>query len=586
MCLYRAGLFQSLAGVDAPIVTFDANGHYDGISTYLKEKGLLHRDSRILNLYDHYRESSFDDLEILRGPKKAPGVTPVDVETTTMLDSSGAVFSRSTCDNSGGVIYKREYFRRDGSTFAVDETPVDESGNELGRLISLLRQDGQIVRQYSSGAKWYRDWLRELIAGRPAVLLVDSGYASRFVAKLDEPHLVKAAVYHSNHVARAGDPYRGRLTPGRRHIAENPDEWDGIVFLTQQQKQDFIERFGDTNNLFTVNNPRRRLDSFPDPAGRSRKRGVMLCRLEAVKNVQSAIGIIDRVRGSIPDIQLDIFGDGPQREELQRLIDNAGLGANVTLKGYSNSAAEEFETASFSLLTSKFEGQPLTVMESQAKGCPPIAFDIRYGPRDLIQDGVNGYLVDYGDVDAAAQRVIELSNDPKIVGRLGRNAWLNSRRFDDAAVLSAWRETIQTMWSRRSLRTRLAPVNLYIQRLEIHRSGTLTLHGRVRWNARAKLFTGARPGLTLQVMPRSTGAPLAKPIFSAYENDSSVTFEVSFNASEFHDAIRAGNENLDFSVIVILDRCRYILRVPFGSSEVLTRVYPTKYHNVSLREFS
>ena len=67
-------------------------------------------------------------------------------------------------------------------------------------------------------------------------------------------------------------------------------------------------------------------------------------------------------------------------------------------------AARHFETATFSMLTSRLEGQSLVLMESIGRGCPGVAYDIRYGPGTLIRDGVNGYLVPFGDEAAAADR--------------------------------------------------------------------------------------------------------------------------------------------------------------------------------------
>src|SRR5699024_10218082 len=65
----------------------------------------------------------------------------------------------------------------------------------------------------------------------------------------------------------------------------------------------------------------------------------------------------------------------------------------VRLHGHRTGAKSNFHTSSFSLLTSRFEGQPLVVLESMSAGCIPICYEVDYGPADIIDHGVNGFLV-------------------------------------------------------------------------------------------------------------------------------------------------------------------------------------------------
>ena len=77
----------------------------------------------------------------------------------------------------------------------------------------------------------------------------------------------------------------------------------------------------------------------------------------------------------------------------------------VRLHGHDPHARNHFARSSFSLLTSRTEGQSLTIVESMAHGCIPIAYDIDYGPSDIITDGVDGFLVPAGRPDALRSRV-------------------------------------------------------------------------------------------------------------------------------------------------------------------------------------
>lgn len=585
MCLYRAELFRKLAGIEAPILTFDPTGTYDEIRGKLKDTGRLHPTTPLLNLYEYYRAEDFGSLEPVDVPKEPKGVIPKDSITLTTNDSSGRPFRSSVSNLEGSLEYRRDYFRPDGSVFAIDDMPVDSSGMSSGRLISLLNTAGEIVKQYTSGPQWYRAWLDELVAGKPSAMIVDSAYSSGFMARYESPHVVKAAVYHSNHVGQAGDPFRGKLTRGRRHIAENPHVWDGIVFLTEQQKDDFESRFGETDNLFAVSNPRSRLDSSPEPEGRAKSRGVMLCRLEPVKNIEDAIKIIRVAKERVPDIRLDIYGDGAQRSELQKSIMRHSLEDNVKLRGFASTAADELKSSTFSLLTSRFEGQPLSVMESLGQGCPPISYDVRYGPGEMIENGRNGFLVEFGDVEHAAQRVVELCTNPDKCADMGEQAWESSARFDDSSVLEAWRGVIETMWHQRSQRTRLGEIQVSIDRLDICRDGNLRVKGSLTFSGPDATENAVGAVVTLQILPRVSGRPVFQTPDELTSRGTELDFRFDINLLDFDSIISEENQEIDFFIVVTRANARKVLRMPFGDRPQKFVPYPTENSNTSFKDF-
>lgn len=111
----------------------------------------------------------------------------------------------------------------------------------------------------------------------------------------------------------------------------------------------------------------------------------------------------------------------------------------VTLEGHKHGAAAEFRTANFSVLSSNFEGFGLVLVESMAAGCIPIAYDIRYGPSDIITDGVDGFLIPSGDVHGLAAAIHRVSvMEEKQLRRMREAAMLRARDFGDEAVLEQW----------------------------------------------------------------------------------------------------------------------------------------------------
>jgi poly(glycerol-phosphate) alpha-glucosyltransferase len=137
------------------------------------------------------------------------------------------------------------------------------------------------------------------------------------------------------------------------------------------------------------------------------------------------------------------------RESLEALA-----GDGVTFRGHVDDASEELDTASALLLTSRYEGQSLAVTEALAHGCPAIAYDVHYGPGELIAEGRTGHLVPAGDTSTLARRILDLLDDPTEVARMSRNAWDWARAHDPAAAMAAWADLFSHI-----LTTRTAKVN-------------------------------------------------------------------------------------------------------------------------------
>jgi len=138
----------------------------------------------------------------------------------------------------------------------------------------------------------------------------------------------------------------------------------------------------------------------------------------------------------VPDAVLDVYGDGNQREALQQLIDELGLAAHVTLQGPTTDPGAVLDDASVLLFTSAFEGQGLAIIEALAHGCPVVSYDVRYGPRDSLQNG-GGILVPDGDVDGIARALVDVLTDVELRLRLSREAVEASRMVDPERVMES-----------------------------------------------------------------------------------------------------------------------------------------------------
>jgi glycosyltransferase involved in cell wall biosynthesis len=137
-----------------------------------------------------------------------------------------------------------------------------------------------------------------------------------------------------------------------------------------------------------------------------------------------------KARETQPGLQLTLVGDGDDRAHLERLA--APFGEAVQFAGYQSQAgvADALASADIFVLPSFAEGLPVVLMEAMASGKPVIS-SLVAGIPELVEDGVNGYLVPPGDAETLAARIAELATDPGRRAEMGaRGREKVSRDFD------------------------------------------------------------------------------------------------------------------------------------------------------------
>ncbi len=143
--------------------------------------------------------------------------------------------------------------------------------------------------------------------------------------------------------------------------------------------------------------------------------------------------------------RLRIFGDGPERPTLQRLVTNSGLHDAVDLVPFVPSLQHELAKSSMLVMSSVAEGMPLVALEALATGVPIVSYDCPVGPRAIIEDGANGRLVPPNDVVALGVAIRSLIDDVDLRSRLGAGALASTARFDAATIAGHWAELIRAV---------------------------------------------------------------------------------------------------------------------------------------------
>src|SRR5215211_630249 len=481
------------AGARPDVVVLGAAPDFDARRGELLERGLLVDGIGVLSIYEHFRAHGWGDAEPTGHALADLGAHRIREEE----DAAGAPW-RITYRVPGERYAMYDYLRPDGSTFLRIPAFGLASGSRGRGLIQQVGEDGQVVGEFRAAGQWFRRWIRELAGGHDRTFLfIDSRYVVPHVVPIRTKRVHVVYVMHNLHV---GKPYRwdSDVNLAYRRVLSRIDDMDAMVTLTERQRDDIAERRGRTTNMFVVPNP---VDLPPEPAetpARDPHRVTIMARLEPQKRLQDAIAAFEHVVGAVPEARLDIYGEGSRRDALQAEIDRRQLGAHVTLRGFDPDAREALWASSAFLLTSSFEGYPLSTLESMSRGCPVVSYDIKYGPREQITDGADGFLVARGDVEALADRVVELLRSPELVARMSAAARETARRKGPEQFLANWAGVLGRVVALRPDRTRIDDVALETTRLRTVRGGRLQFAGvlRVRGTSRRARLDSARAQLS------------------------------------------------------------------------------------------
>lgn len=217
-----------------------------------------------------------------------------------------------------------------------------------------------------------------------------------------------------------------------RNEADVVARFDRFVVLTHEDSR----YWGKLSNIAVIPNAQTFASDAPAPL--EAKTVVAVGRLTYQKGFDLLLQAWAEVCRRVSGWQLAIVGDGELRSALSAQAESLGLAGCVTFVPAMKDVVAVYRDASVLAMSSRYEGFGMVLLEAQTVGLPVVSFACKCGPSEIVNDGVDGYLVAPGDVDAMADRLVRLMQDGALRRRMGAHAFANAARFSTDAVMKQW----------------------------------------------------------------------------------------------------------------------------------------------------
>lgn len=229
-----------------------------------------------------------------------------------------------------------------------------------------------------------------------------------------------------------------------RTVIRNLKKIDCFVVLTHEDAKDWSKVL---NNIVVIPNSIKFDDQIK--AELNNKQAITIGRLDYQKGYDMLIPIWGKITCKHPEWKLYIYGSGNLYTHLSNLIKKYKLQDNVIIKDPIKNVNQILLENSIYLLPSRFEGLPMVLLESMALGLPPVAFKCKCGPNDLIEDGVNGFLVECFDEDDFVNKIITLIENKQLRLQMGERCKQSMKKYSHEVICNKWEDLFLSLISKK-----------------------------------------------------------------------------------------------------------------------------------------
>lgn len=348
---------------------------------------------------------------------------------TTTLGNDGAERILTELSN--------EWVRTGNQVTVVQTHPsVDESAYASDDRVEKI--DIRVPRK--NGVQWYLDEIKEvvkLLKTRPDAVVLAFLSRSFYIVSIASFFVKNKIVF-----SERNDPSRWPAKKSHRILRNLAFlRADACVFQTAEAMSYFpkiVQKKGVIiPNPCNPNLPQRY-------RGTRRKAIVSASRLTKQKNLPMLIRAFFKFHKEFPEYQLEIYGEGEERETLESTVHSLGLDEFVSLPGFAKNIHEIMVDCAMYVCSSDYEGISNSMLEALGMGVPVISTDCPVGgAREMIQSGINGLLVHVGDEETLYESMKLLASDSALAEKLSMNACAIRENYHIARIASKWLDVFQ-----------------------------------------------------------------------------------------------------------------------------------------------
>lgn len=470
--LQRAYLLNK-NGVDLTIISTNYNSEYQNVYSFFKEQKKVLSNTKFENIYDFYKKSSLvggkkkswesflhaeiGDISKYTKVKRSVksdrtylyenGVPRIVIKKSQnndhpsffalyrdwnfnpyksyLINHKGVVHRIDTYNDNNEILYS-EYLTEEGRCYLTKK--YDKKGN-----IDYINLEIKGKAKSFPNEKEFIAYFFNQIFSKDDVIINDARL-------LDTPLLktnVKKRIFqlHSSHLIDSLDTESG-VKKSYSHVLNSDFPSDDIIIsLTNQQKQDIVNKFPNLNDNIVVIPHSTNIKKIIYE--QKKNHFGIISRLDPMKNIEDAIKAFYLFNRQNPGFFLDIYGDGESFNKLNLLTESLNIDKQVIFHGNIQDVDKAYQQIFALLITSKVEGFALMALESIANGTPIITYKVNYGPTDII-DGNSGWISKFRTPESLKEQMSNAVNKPK------RRALVQKRalKFSEGEFVRKWIEVI------------------------------------------------------------------------------------------------------------------------------------------------
>lgn len=249
---------------------------------------------------------------------------------------------------------------------------------------------------------------------------------------IGEAHTTKSFLRNFHLLEQRGFPFNFIAKYWRWKMDKAAHRLNGIVLLTKED----AESWEDINKTFVIPN------SLPfeptQSSGLMNRQAIAVGRYNNAKGYEYLIEAWKIVNQKHPDWVINIYGSGEQKEYVKNLIERNALQDTIIMNEPTDDIMNRYLESSICVVSSRYEGFSMVILESMICGVPVVSFDCPHGPRNIIKNKEDGFLIEYLNSKAMADCICQLIEHPELRKSIGAKAKENVTRFSRENVMKQW----------------------------------------------------------------------------------------------------------------------------------------------------